>query len=276
MTGDRCRRPQAAGGEPPRCSDGPSGVSGLADRHGRRAAVAMAGIAASLLPRAFLPPFNEGTFTINMPFNPGISLAESQPARAASPSSCSCRSPRGEDRSAAAPAAPSSTSMPKASIQPRSRSISSHVERRKEDVIADIRDRLADLPASVNVGQPISHRLDHMLSGVRAQIALKIFGDDLDTLRAPGRTSAPAAGGDPGPGRPPGREAGADSRSSRSASITRRAALYGVQPAAVIEQLEPPLERPRGLAGRRRQPPLRRGDAAVANRRAPRRRSATS
>jgi Cu/Ag efflux pump CusA len=56
--------------------------------------------------------------------------------------------------------------------------------RPKTEIIADIRARLAVLPLSVNVGQPISHRLDHMLSGVRAEIALKIFGDDLDTLRS--------------------------------------------------------------------------------------------
>ena len=39
------------------------------------------------------------------------------------------------------------------------------------------------LPVSVNIGQPIAHRLDHMMTGIRSEIALKIFGDDLDTMR---------------------------------------------------------------------------------------------
>ncbi|MGI8654304.1 MAG: efflux RND transporter permease subunit [Pyrinomonadaceae bacterium] len=55
----------------------------------------------------------------------------------------------------------------------------------REDILHDIRDKLAIIPGiNVNVGQPISHRIDHLQSGVRAQIAVKLFGDDLGVLRA--------------------------------------------------------------------------------------------
>src|SRR3546814_14966138 len=49
---------------------------------------------------------------------------------------------------------------------------------------ADIRARLAPLPVRVILDEPLSHRIDNMISGVRAKIALKVFGDDLDTLRS--------------------------------------------------------------------------------------------
>ena len=51
------------------------------------------------------------------------------------------------------------------------------------EIAADIRARLVEPAAAIAIGQPISHRIDHMLSGVRSQIAIKIFGEDLDTLR---------------------------------------------------------------------------------------------
>ncbi|MDO9062095.1 MAG: efflux RND transporter permease subunit, partial [Bradyrhizobium sp.] len=108
--------------------------------------------------------------------------------------------------------------------------------RTKVDVIAEIRSRLAVLPASINVGQPISHRLDHMLSGVRAEVALKIFGDDLDALRAAAEAMRARMAGIPGL---------TDLQVEKQVLIPQleirvdyaRAALYGVQPAIVIEQL---------------------------------------
>ena len=60
------------------------------------------------------------------------------------------------------------------------------VGRPRAEVLVDIRERLAAFPstAAFNIGQPISHRLDHIMSGIRAQIAVKIFGDELKVLRA--------------------------------------------------------------------------------------------
>ena len=58
-------------------------------------------------------------------------------------------------------------------------------ERPKALVLDDIRERVRLLPGmNVTIGQPISHRIDHMLSGARANIAVKIFGDDMNLLRA--------------------------------------------------------------------------------------------
>ncbi len=145
-------------------------------------AIVIAAASAAFLPRSFLPPFNEGTLTISMLFRPGISLAESHRVgliaerlilHVPEAKSVGRRTGRAElDEHA--------EGVHSAEID-----VDLHRSGRgREEIIADIRKWLAVLPASINIGQPISHRLDHMLSGVRAQIALKIFGDDLDTLRA--------------------------------------------------------------------------------------------
>ncbi|MCF8212009.1 MAG: CusA/CzcA family heavy metal efflux RND transporter [Rhodoferax sp.] len=131
--------------------------------------------------RSFLPPFNEGTLTVNLLLNPGTSLAESNRIAMMAEqlvlvvpevTKVGRRTGRAElDEHAEGVHYTEMDVDLKAS------------ERSREAIINDIRTRLAVLPAATNVGQPISHRLDHLLSGVRAQIALKIYGDDLDTLR---------------------------------------------------------------------------------------------
>ncbi|TIS95177.1 MAG: efflux RND transporter permease subunit, partial [Mesorhizobium sp.] len=109
--------------------------------------------------------------------------------------------------------------------------------RSKEEVMADIRQRLAVLPATLNVGQPISHRLDHMLSGVRAEVALKIYGDDIDTLRSTAEMLREKLSGVQGL---------VDLQVEKQVRIPQlrvdvdheRAALYGLTPASITEALE--------------------------------------
>lgn len=134
------------------------------------------------LPRAFLPAFNEGTVLVSLLLNPGTSLAESNRIgqlaetlvlQVPEVESVGRRTGRAElDEHAEGV----HTSELDIDLKDSDRS--------RDEVLADIRQSLASLPATVMLGQPISHRLDHLLSGVRAQIALKVYGDDLDTLRA--------------------------------------------------------------------------------------------
>lgn len=191
------------------------------------------------LPRAFLPPFNEGTLTINLQFQPGISLAEADRlGRAAEMLIMQVPEVRTVGRRTG-----------RAELDEHAEGVhSSEIDvslnpsdRGKQEIAADIRARLGLLPGSANIGQPIGHRLDHMLSGVRAELALKIYGDDLDTLRALAERMRERLASIPGL---------TDLQVERQVRVPQlqvvmnhdRAALYGVSAAHVAEVL-------RGLSG---------------------------
>ncbi|MGM0464488.1 MAG: efflux RND transporter permease subunit [Bacteroidota bacterium] len=129
----------------------------------------------------FLPPFNEGALSVNLTAKPGISLEESSKiAREAEKmlldmpgiSSLSRKTGRAEMAEHSFAENVSELDVPfKLSGQTR------------EEFFSELRSRLNELPGvSVEVGQPITHRMDHMLSGTRANIAVKIFGNDLNRL----------------------------------------------------------------------------------------------
>ena len=145
-------------------------------------AVVLAVAAVPFFPTTFLPPFNEGSITLGLRLNPGATLSES--VRIAESAEAALRGLPEIDHLG--------RRTGRAELDEHAEGV--HVTefeiqlkpggRAKEAVYADISQRLKNLPASISLGQPIAHRLDHMLSGVRAQIAIKIFGEDLDTLRA--------------------------------------------------------------------------------------------
>jgi len=162
--------------------------------------VVLAAVAAvPFFPTTFLPPFNEGSLVLGVRLNPGVTLTESSAlARQAEVlikqvpevTHVDRRSGRAEQDEHAEGVHVSELDV---GIKP-----ADTLTRSMDEIKADIRARLVNLPAAVEIGQPISHRIDHMLSGVRSQIAIKIFGDDLDTLRAQADTLRAALAGIPG------------------------------------------------------------------------------
>jgi len=187
------------------------------------------------IPRAFLPPFNEGSLMVGLVMEPGISLEESSRIAAvgerlimevAEVTAIGHRTGRSESDEHA-----NGVHVTEYEVGVR------FSDRRMDTIMREVRSRLASLPGDISVGQPISHRLiDHVLTGTQSQIVIKIFGDDLTTLRA-------LAGGverrlQTVPGL-------VDLTTEKQAPVpqiqirvdTRKAQLYGIQPGILTTQL---------------------------------------
>ena len=203
---------------------------------GASIAVSLLAVAgAIMLPRAFLPPFNEGSFVVNLILEPGVSLAESSKLASAAEklllqipevASVSRRTGRAELDEHAEGVFYSEIDVALKST-----------EADRSAVADTIRSNLAILPGSVSVGAPIGHRLDHLLSGVQAQIVIKIFAEDLAATRALAEQLRSAIAATPGI---------VDLRVEKQVLVPQldvrvdfeRAASYGVTPADVADALE--------------------------------------
>jgi CzcA family heavy metal efflux pump len=160
----------------------------------------LAAWAVSILPslgREFLPAFNEGSAVISLAAAPGTSLRQSN---AIGEVAVELLRAVPEVRSVGRRAGRAERDDHVMPVSVNEFDVEFHAEGRpRAAVFEDIRNRLATLPGTVaTLGQPIGHRLSHMLSGVSAKIAIKLYGPDLDTLRQYGKQIEALARGIPG------------------------------------------------------------------------------
>ena len=133
------------------------------------------------LGRSFLPSFNEGSFTINISSLPGISLEESNKM-----------GHRAEELLLTIPEIQTvARKTGRAELDEHALGVNvSEIEapfelkdRPRSELVAEVREKLGTITgANIEIGQPISHRIDAMLSGTKANIAIKLFGDDLNKM----------------------------------------------------------------------------------------------
>ena len=163
------------------------------------ALLAVALVATSFFGRAFLPEFNEGSLTLSAVTLPGTSLAESDALG------------RVVEQTLLSPAFPEIVSVARrtgrAELDEHAQGVEAAEldvslkmgQRSKAEFLAALREALSQVPGmNVTIGQPISHRIDHMLSGTRANIAVKIYGSDLYQLRTLAEKARAAMAGVPG------------------------------------------------------------------------------
>jgi len=185
------RRPDAVGREPDWVVGMKAWYVALLDRWldrwkvlavGSLVMVVLAGIGIALAGRAFLPEFNEGSLTVNVTTLPGTSLADSD--RAASEVEAALLS-QPEVRTTArrtgrAPGDPHAQEVFASEIE----ASLNDDGRDRDELLAALRGAVSTVPGVQAIfGQPIGHRVDHILSGARANIAIKVFAPDTDTLQ---------------------------------------------------------------------------------------------
>ena len=149
------------------------------------------------LGRSFLPSFNEGSFTINISSLPGISLEESNKM-----------GHRAEELLMTIPEIQTvARKTGRAELDEHALGVNvSEIEapfelkdRSRSELVADVREKLGTITgANIEIGQPISHRIDAMLSGTKANIAIKLFGDDLNKMFSLGNQIKGAISDSPG------------------------------------------------------------------------------